>query len=92
MTIINRICPEAADILAIRLECNHCHATISYPPATWKPSYLKCPNCSVTLVNGTLQNLSDELSALWALAEGLQGLLKAKNAEFRLRFEFDQQD
>jgi hypothetical protein len=90
VTTINRICPELSDIVAIQLECNNCHATISYPPATWKPSYLKCPNCSVTLVEGSMQHLSDELRALFALQEGLQDLLKNKNAQFRLRVEFDQ--
>jgi len=91
MTTINRICPELSDIVAIRLECNHCHATISYPPVDWKPNSLRCPNCSVTLVSGTTpNNLSDELRALLALADGLKELLAIKSAEFRLRLEFEQ--
>ena len=92
MTIINRRCFEVPDIVAVQLECTHCGATISYPPGTWKPSYLKCPNCSLTLVAGSLNQLSPELSALLALTDGLRELLTLKNPEFRLRLEFDQQN
>ena len=93
MTIIKRICPELSDILAIQIECKYCHSTISYPPSSWKPAILKCLNCPATLVRGLTPNQqSEELRALCALAEGLQDLLKIKDAEFRLRLEFAQRD
>ena len=90
MTTINRICPELSDIVAIRLECKHCQATICYPTASWKPNGLRCPNCSAMLVHGSPSNLSDELRALSELAESLKALLTSKSPDFRIRLEFEQ--
>ena len=90
MTIINRFCPELSDIVAVRLECKHCHVTLSYPPSDWKPAYLKCPNCGATLVSASPQ--SKELVLLGELADALRRLANAGDLEFQLRLEFDRCD
>lgn len=95
MTIINRICFELADIVAVQLECKKCHATISYPKADWTPTSLKCPNsnCSAALISGSAGEQSEELRALDEFATGLKRILNnSQQFAFRLRLEFDQQD
>ena len=90
MTTINRICFELSDVLAIRLQCKHCGAAISYPTDNWKPGFLKCPNCPATLVTKPSEGESKELHALASLANALKELSKPDTFEFRLRFEFAQ--
>jgi hypothetical protein len=91
MTIINRICPELADVIAIRLECKHCNATISCVPDKWSPAALRCPGCNAQLVTGAYpQSLTDELQGLLEFTEGLRRLRKLNSPDFRVRLEFDQ--
>ncbi len=91
MTIHNRFCPEVSDIVAVQLECGHCHATISYPPDGWNPVTLKCPNCPVTLVNPSPQ--SKDMMALSELSNALKILRdRSNNLGFKLRLEFDRPD
>jgi hypothetical protein len=90
MTIHNRFCPEASDIVAVQIECKHCHATISYPPDGWKPTTLKCPNCPATLVTALPE--AKELMALGELSNALKILRSSSDLEFKLRLEFDWKD
>jgi len=90
MTIHNRFCPEVSDIVAVQIECTHCHATISYPPDGWNPITLKCPNCAVTLVTPMPQ--AKELMALAELSSALKTLRSSSDLPFKLRLEFDRQD
>jgi hypothetical protein len=88
MTILNRFCPEASDIVAIRLECSACDAAISYSPARWNPSTLRCPNCAAELVGPSPH--SKESIALRELADSLKILRNpTTNLAFRLRLEFE---
>jgi hypothetical protein len=91
MTIINRFCPEIADILAIRIECKQCGAAISYPKGEWTPGFLQCPSCKTRLITGSTSEMSEELQALQPLAEGLRLIWKNhKDLRFNIRLEFDQ--
>jgi hypothetical protein len=90
MTIVNRVCPEMSDIIAVQLECKHCRATISYPPDGWTPVTLKCPNCEVTLVSPSPQ--SKEFLALSELSGALKTLRNSDGLGFKLRLEFDWYD
>jgi hypothetical protein len=89
MTTINRICFEFSDIVAVQLECLHCHATISFPRKGWEPAALQCPNCKVTLV--TDKDNPPEFFALSALSDALKDLSNNKFA-FQLRLEFAHPD
>ena len=89
MTIINRICVELRDILAVRLQCKNCQSAISYLPKDWKPTALRCPNCDAIIIEPS------ELRALELLAEGLRTLMPADDAaekklRFEVRLEFEQ--
>ncbi len=89
MTIINRVCVELSDILAVRLQCKGCQSAISYLPKDWKPTALRCPNCDAIMIE------KSELRALELLAESLRTLMPAdeaakKKPRFELRLEFDQ--
>jgi hypothetical protein len=94
MTVVNRICPELSDIVAVRLECTKCGSAVSYQKTDWTPAYLKCPNanCGAILVPGSSSDMSEELRALDELASGLRRMLNhGARFSFRLRLEFDRQ-
>ena len=88
MTTSNHVRFECSDIRSVQIECVRCGTSVSYPPDAWKPSGLRCPNCAVTLINGT-EGQSEELLAVQELSGGLKRLRAAKNFEFHLRLEFD---
>ncbi len=95
MTVINRICFELSDIVAIELECNECNTLICYRPTDWTPTILKCPNsnCGKQLVPAAASGLSEELRSLEELALGIKRVLNnCKSFPFHLRLEFNQPD
>jgi hypothetical protein len=90
VTIINRVCVELCDILAIRLQCKSCQSAISYLPKDWKPKALRCPHCDAIMIESS-ETEASELRALRLLAEGLRTLMGTKiEPRFELRLEFEQ--
>ena len=93
MTLVNHMFLEPADILAVRLECKQCQATLSFPLVSWAaPSSLACPNqaCGAILIPASMKG-SDEQQALTWLSTALKKLrINNANFQFNLQFEFDQ--
>ena len=87
MTFEHRFLLELTDILAVRLECKKCGATLGFPPSqgTVLPP-AECKSCShVWMQTGSaadkgLRALFDNLRQLRADAEGLG---------FRIKLEFE---
>jgi hypothetical protein len=86
MTTISQICFEPSDIQGIQLQCQECRTVMSFALDSWKPRSLKCPNCSVTLV----EDKSDEWLALEGLGKALKTLMPDDKHKFLLRLQFNQ--
>jgi hypothetical protein len=83
VTVDERVVIDLSDVIAVELECQHCHTTFSVPVKEWKPGEAKCSNCSEDLwgqqAGGEVQDLRNFASALKAL------LHRGKSLPIRLR-------